>query len=65
MTQLLKKKKNLKPRRMCGGANIKFFIPEDPGKDFTPWVCALYRVNKRVLTRKIGHSHVTLRDITP
>jgi hypothetical protein len=36
-----------------------------PGKDFTPWVYALYRVNKRVLTRKIGQFRVTLRDITP
>jgi hypothetical protein len=39
-----------------------FFIPV---KDFTPWVYALYRVNKRVLTRKIGQFRVTLRDITP
>jgi hypothetical protein len=37
---------------------------ELPGKDFTPWVYALYRVNKRVLTRKIGHFRVTLREIT-
>jgi hypothetical protein len=36
-----------------------------PGKDFTPWVYTLYRVNKRVLTRKIGQFRVTLRDITP
>jgi hypothetical protein len=36
-----------------------------PGKDFTPWVYALYRVNKRVLTRKIGQFRVTLRYITP
>jgi hypothetical protein len=36
-----------------------------PGKDFTPWVYALNRVNKRVLTRKIGQFRVTLRDITP
>jgi hypothetical protein len=36
-----------------------------PGKYFTPWVYALYRVNKRVLTRKIGHFRVTFRDITP
>jgi hypothetical protein len=35
-----------------------------PGKDFTPWIYALYRVNKRVLTRKIGQSRVTLRDFT-
>ena len=35
-----------------------------PGKDFTPWVYALYRVNKRVLTRKIGQFRVTLRDFT-
>jgi hypothetical protein len=36
-----------------------------PGKDYTPWVYALYRVNKCVLTRKIGQFRVTLRDITP
>ena len=35
-----------------------------PWKDFTPWVYALYRVNRRVLTRKIGQFRVTLRDIT-
>jgi hypothetical protein len=40
-------------------------IHDMPGKDFTPWVYALYRVNKRILTRKIGHFRVTLRDITP
>jgi hypothetical protein len=42
--------------------NFKCLIP---GKDFTPWVYAFYRVNKRVLTRKIGQFRVTLRDITP
>jgi hypothetical protein len=36
-----------------------------PGKDFTPWIYALYRVNKRVLTRKIGKLRDTLREITP
>jgi hypothetical protein len=43
--------------------NIGFLLI--PGKDFTPWVYALYRVNKRVLTRKIGQLRVTLRDSTP
>jgi hypothetical protein len=43
---------------LCPGHNI-------PGKDFMPWVYALYRVNKRVLTRKIEQFRVTLRDITP
>jgi hypothetical protein len=45
---------------------LYFILNEpQPGKDFTPWVYAFYRVNKRVLTRKIGHFRVTLRDITP
>ena len=48
------------------GFLVKFYLELGlPGKDFTPWVYALYRVNKRVLTRKIGQFRVTLRDITP